>query len=427
MSNEPIETTIVTPEPSRALVVRQNSEIGILRPAGSLDAIADAFKEYQAVCERILTKDDYQLYEKKPRKKKSAWRKLATAFNVSTEKVDEDIQRQDGHVVSARYTIRAFTPTRRMEAEGFCEVHEKCCPSARGDKCHKAAWKGHHCCQNGCDGRKHWSHADHDVISTGQTRATNRAIADLIGCGEVSAEELVDDEPRVVSEHPHKPEPAPAPPTPLTPKPAKIPKPLKPATARTRDWMILELGKFYTVRQIKEYFTAIEWLLPDVEDLGMIELRYVANTDSKLKMLITRIEQFLRGDKAEPAYAPDWEGTMTPEQLKAFEQGQTDEPKPSPKPKTAESEDDLPMGDERPALRGKIETTSLKEGKSKKGPWSLWGIKIEGEWVNTFSNTIGQSAQKNKGNDVTLFYEMDGDRKKAVELVLADGTSIKSE
>lgn len=299
MNDSPIEADVI-PETQAVALRPQAGAVGILRPAGSLDAIAEAFKEYQAVCERILTKDDYQLYEKKPRKKKSAWRKLATAFNVSTEKVAEDIQRVDGHVVSARYTIRAFTPTRRMEAEGFCEVHEKCCPCARGEKCHKAAWKGHYCCQKDCDGRKHWSHPEHDIIATAQTRATNRAIADLIGCGEVSAEELVDEEPKTAAPPPPPPTPVPKPPPP------------KPVPCATQEQKTKLLNLLESSRELAtEFLCKLGWLLP-TETLEDLELRYVPSTMREMGMLKERMAEFGNGEQVGKPYEPHWETEAKP-------------------------------------------------------------------------------------------------------------------
>lgn len=315
--NEPKPIDVEAVPEDRALAIRQQpGAVGILRPADTLDAIADAFKQYQAVCERILTKDDYQEYEGKPRKKKSAWRKLATAFNVSTEIMAKEVLRgADGRsVVMAEVRVRASTNGgRQSEALGSCDVNEKCCAIARGQKCHKAAWKGHYCCQNGCDGRRHWSHPDHDIISTAQTRATNRAIADLIGCGEVSAEEIIDSPP---------PNPAgakrgyqgtsPPPKTPPAPasaqiQPSKSAGPhLKPPTEATRQWMILELTKAGLHDIGLEYFRKIEnpsILLPN-EGLADVPLKFIPYTRSELSMLITRIEQFARGDRAEPAFPP---------------------------------------------------------------------------------------------------------------------------
>jgi hypothetical protein len=42
--------------------------------------------------------------------------------------------------------------------------------------------------------KKEWAHVEHDVFALCHTRAKNRAIADLVGGGEVSAEELIPSE-----------------------------------------------------------------------------------------------------------------------------------------------------------------------------------------------------------------------------------------
>lgn len=311
--SKPLEAEIL-PE-TQALVVtgKQGGEVGILRPADSLDRIADAFREYKRVCETILDKSDYQEYEGKPRKKKSAWRKLATAFNVSTCIVKEELERTESrHVLSASYTVCAYTgpksaPYRQVEVVGYCDVNEKCCPSSRGEKCHKAAWKGHYCCSNGCDGRKHWTHPDHDVKSTAQTRASNRAIADLIGCGEVSAEELTDDGPKPEV---NKPEPAkPAPPAKpvTTTKPTQSPGPkLKPPTAATRVWMIDQLTKAGLHDIAVEYFQKLDSpaVLMPKEGLSEVPLWSVPNCHQEMSALITKVKEFGNGDRAGHAFKP---------------------------------------------------------------------------------------------------------------------------
>lgn len=308
--NKPIDVEAV-PEQTQAMTVRQpGGAVGVLRPADTLDNIAEAFRQYQAVCEKILNKDDYQTYEGKPRKKKSAWRKLATAFNVSSVVVAKDVQRNEaGHVVSAQFTVKAFTgpqnsPWRQVEADGYCEVHEKCCASARGEKCHKAAWKGHYCCQNGCSGRRHFSHPDHDIIGTAQTRATNRAIADLIGCGEVSAEELTDPEPpppaRTEAPRTSRPASAPAQPQPAT----KSPAPAQPAAPPVHiRYFLQELDEIRDAA--REYFTKLTdpaVLMPN-ENLDQIPA-WALPTMEQLKDLKAAINRFMEGEPAVWVYKP---------------------------------------------------------------------------------------------------------------------------
>lgn len=308
---QPIE---VEATPTQAVAIReQGGAVGILRPAGSLDQIAEAFKEYQRVCEKILNQDDYQTYEGKPRKKKSAWRKLATAFNVSTKKVAENIIRDStGHVLSAQFTMQAFTPSRIWEAVGYCEINEKCCASAKGQECRKRAWKGHYCCSNGCDGRKHWSHPDHDILSTAQTRATNRAIADLIGCGEVSAEELTDDvskdetpsgnapgravKPTPPSGATHPPKDAPAPRTAPIPR---VPADAKACLAK----FVQNLDSEKLREKATQFCIDLAWLMPN-EKLEDLPDRFVPMAKQDYVNFLAKLTTWSVSGKAERPYEP---------------------------------------------------------------------------------------------------------------------------
>lgn len=132
---------------------------------------------YQKLCKGLLNETDYQeiivkekdsdgnyVSVKRHFKKKSAWQKLSRAFNVDTKIVDRDIERTKmGRVKEAYYCVRATLPNgRSVESDALCSRSE------RGkDKV-----------------------SDHTIMSTAKTRATNRAIAELIGAGEVSAEEM---------------------------------------------------------------------------------------------------------------------------------------------------------------------------------------------------------------------------------------------
>lgn len=308
---QPIE---VEATPTQAVAIReQGGAVGILRPAGSLDQIAEAFKEYQRVCEKILNQDDYQTYEGKPRKKKSAWRKLATAFNVSTKKVAENIIRDStGHVLSAQFTMQAFTPSRIWEAVGYCEINEKCCASAKGQECRKRAWKGHYCCQNGCDGRKHWSHPDHDILSTAQTRATNRAIADLIGCGEVSAEELTDDVSKDDTPSGNAPGRAgrDTPPSSATPPVKDSPPPRTATVPRVPVDAKACLAKFVQnldLEKLREkatqFFIDLAWLMPN-EKLEDLPDRFVPMAKQDYVNFLAKLTTWSVTGKAERPYEP---------------------------------------------------------------------------------------------------------------------------
>lgn len=156
-----------------------------------LDEMVAEFKAYQDFTERLLVDSDYQQIGSKRFKKKSAWRKYAKAFNISDRITFEEIIRaDDGFPIYARIRVEASHPSgRTSEGDHECHVSERCCPTIWGDPCAKATWRNHTCCEAGCSGRRHFSHPG-DIPATATTRAKNRAISDLIGAGEVSAEEM---------------------------------------------------------------------------------------------------------------------------------------------------------------------------------------------------------------------------------------------
>lgn len=147
--------------------------------------------EYQRLTQLLLNETDYQKIGSKQFKKKSAWRKYARAFNITDHVTFEHIERsEDGFPLWARIRVEASHPNgRSVEADHECHVKERCCAAASGMLCEKKTWRGHTCCLTNCNGRNHWSHPG-DLPATALTRAKNRAISDLIGAGEVSAEEM---------------------------------------------------------------------------------------------------------------------------------------------------------------------------------------------------------------------------------------------
>ena len=142
-----------------------------------VDTAIEQWNAYQKLCKGLLNDTDYQEIEVKEKdedgnyvkvkrhfKKKSAWQKLSRAFNVDTQIIDRDMQRTKmGRIREAYYCVRASLPNgRSVESDALCSRSEK-----GKDKV-----------------------SDHTIMTTAKTRATNRAIAELIGAGEVSAEEM---------------------------------------------------------------------------------------------------------------------------------------------------------------------------------------------------------------------------------------------
>ena len=155
----------------------QETEIVKVDNVPDVDVAIEQWDAYQRLCKGLLNDNDYQeiivkekdengnyVKVKRHFKKKSAWQKLSRAFNVDTEIVDREIERTKmERVREAYYCVRASLPNgRSVESDALCSRSEK-----GKDKV-----------------------SDQTIMSTAKTRATNRAIAELIGAGEVSAEEM---------------------------------------------------------------------------------------------------------------------------------------------------------------------------------------------------------------------------------------------
>ena len=166
--------------------------------AAPTDQVLAVQTAYHALCDALLEPSDYQTIGDKQFRKKSGWRKLAVAFNVSTELLTEtEIRGHRNRIEEVKCTVRAHAPNGRyQDGIGVCSIYERCCDPMT---CRlKEVWEdtgkptGHVHCGDTCNGRHHFSNAAHDIPSTAMTRATNRAQADLFGMGEVSAEEVMD-------------------------------------------------------------------------------------------------------------------------------------------------------------------------------------------------------------------------------------------
>lgn len=133
----------------------------LLKPIAPVDNIIEAYREYSLLKARLLGENDYQVIRDKKFIKKSGFRKLSSAFGISTEITRENRLNLDGYFVY-EITVRAIASNGRyMESCASCGSNERA-----------------------------FVHIEHDTRATAQTRACCRAIADLIGTGEVPAEEM---------------------------------------------------------------------------------------------------------------------------------------------------------------------------------------------------------------------------------------------
>jgi hypothetical protein len=131
-------------------------------PAMSPETAKQAMQRYQEICKAMLEPSDFQKIGEKDFKKKSAWRKLARAFDISDEIVKEQREELEKGGFLYRIHVKAMSRGGRSAiGVGVCSTRERA-----------------------------FAHMDHDVYAIAHTRAKNRAISDLIGSGEVSAEEI---------------------------------------------------------------------------------------------------------------------------------------------------------------------------------------------------------------------------------------------
>jgi phage recombination protein Bet len=49
-------------------------------------------------------------------------------------------------------------------------------------------------------------------------------------------------------------------------------------------------------------------------------------------------------------------------------------------------------------ITGEVEHVAVKEGRGKRGPWTRYGVKLNGEYYNTFHTSIGSTAQEAHAN-----------------------------
>jgi len=157
----------------------------IVMPAVSPDEAVKRWKEYQDLKKKIVEKEDEQEIQGKKFLKKSYWRKLATFFNLSVEIVEEKseiLHRLSKEVIVYHFRARATAPNGRFaEGTGSCDIYD-----------HATIHEEKFCTWDKY--KKEWKEAEekslHNTRTTAETRAWNRAVSNLVGGGEVSAEEV---------------------------------------------------------------------------------------------------------------------------------------------------------------------------------------------------------------------------------------------
>jgi len=147
---------------------------------GALEII----RAFQELKQKVLDANDTIMINGKQYIKRSGWRKIAMAFNISTEVVKIEREKIDDKTYVVRVIARARAPGGRVSEEvAVCDSTE----FERGELKGKGTL--------------------HNIETKATTRAINRAISNLVGGGEISAEEIITDPDEVVKEREIKEEP----------------------------------------------------------------------------------------------------------------------------------------------------------------------------------------------------------------------------
>lgn len=184
------ETTTKSETEDLPRVENQNS---IVKPVEDIDAVVETYEKFEEVKDKLLDADqDLTKISGNVHVNKSGWRKIATAFNVST-KVMKKIRSQSEGIIRYEVKARAVAPNgKTAESSGMASSNES---NFMESLTEGGDWNVDDEDVFKIDG-KHRRIKDpravneHNLMTLAETRAKNRAISDLVGGGEVSAEEL---------------------------------------------------------------------------------------------------------------------------------------------------------------------------------------------------------------------------------------------
>ena len=154
------ELTVYTGGPIASAIA---SPTEMVTPLLDAEAARKAIATYERLKAAIVQPSDVQKIQGRDFLKKSFWRRVAACFGLSLDLVSETRAFDEKNHLCYAVLYRATAPNgRSMIGDGYCSTAE--------------------------GGRGNWP--EHNVRATAHTRAKNRAISDLVGGGEVSAEEM---------------------------------------------------------------------------------------------------------------------------------------------------------------------------------------------------------------------------------------------
>lgn len=156
---------------SQSVQTVESQHTGMITPAGSIEDAVQQFKLYQELKQRLGVPNDFKPFENKKtgevklHPKKSFVRKIQRFFNISCDIIqDEPFYDQYGNLIAWLVKAKAI-----HTGTGAYQVGDGCCSFEEKIESQRTL---------------------HNIRSQAVTRAKNRAILDLVGFGDVSAEEI---------------------------------------------------------------------------------------------------------------------------------------------------------------------------------------------------------------------------------------------
>ena len=179
------------------------SDNSLLTPVDDIDEVVEVYSKFEEIKDKLLDEPDTTKIGQNIHVNKSGWRKIATAFNVSVEVAGDTNYEEDG-IIHYKVQAVAVAPNgKRASGVGMCSSNESNFMDVVADgssdeaEAKKKADRPDDVLK--VDGnwrqlKKPREVNQHNLYATAATRAKNRAISDLVGGGEVSAEELTADD-----------------------------------------------------------------------------------------------------------------------------------------------------------------------------------------------------------------------------------------
>lgn len=157
------------------IIESEKPQTAVVVPLQDIDQIKSSWGRFQAIKKEVVDAGDIQEVERNGEKKayikKSGWRKIQVAYGLRVEILDKERMLIDyGEVKGVMWNVTA----RATAPSGACATAIGSCNSM----------------ERGGKGVSAFAHGESDMLMTAQTRATSRAISDVVGSGEVSAEEM---------------------------------------------------------------------------------------------------------------------------------------------------------------------------------------------------------------------------------------------